>query len=820
MKNELVFSKFSAVVAEQYLDKLHQMIWEHHSLLVKPMRLQETMMNEIMIEIDTICRRALVYEFKQFEMRTTGQLTFQEGSTKCLIHFCSQINSSYVAKFMQRYAYLDGLIKRRIPMIINFGGSVLEDFDSDRFQLGQKILNCTGSQLRIEDFNYQRNDTRNGAQKVLVIITSFGKIVYKPHRLNNDIFFEKMLGLLNKKSGKKTKLVGVKSITVDLHGWQEYINQSEFKGSPSEYYYEFGILAAWAWLFKIGDLHNGNVLQTAQGIRVIDLENLMTNQISDESSEKIGDCYSNFIRDSVLGSLLLPLHIKFYNETIDYSGFRGSKEQYIKVNQLVDLGTDNLRFDFTEKRIIKNDLELKNEPVVRYQKVINQGFIIGVQFIQEHLSEVKRLLDGTYSRQLVASSDFYKKLQGNMTHPKYATSMEQVNGLIGMQVEFSNLDNQKILTDLKNYDIPYQECEINEKDINYLIFQVSKITPFQIDQQLELIRCALKTLEESPAQAKVTSDITNVKQRIFKMDFEHSILFISQFNEDQRLIMAPIDCSLWVGLGEIENILLFSDRNNTDLVQRTLKTVLEMYPVEQLIAEGLLSGYNGVGAYLLVLAHLKSKWAIQQMHLILNELLHSELLIQDWSFFEGAGSLVWIVFQLAAHTDFKKQCSKLLVMLKKQFDVKKVKSRIEKKLIVICLGKIVDRRDLPRNINYPIRGSVREGVLLVNLSSIKSSNYLEEYLKKAWGKQAFKVPTKNDSIQNGLIGKLLVAKRLDYYGKKKEQKKRELMARIDAKNPRVLGETWGVGYAGLQYYLLAEQTGNADLLFCKVGWDD
>jgi type 2 lantibiotic biosynthesis protein LanM len=385
----------------------------------------------------------------------------------------------------------------------------------------KKINNIFNINSDIKKFKFGLGDKHNNHKAVtLIIFKNNKKILYKPRNAEIDENYNKLIDFVNKKIKEKIKTTRI--LNKKIYSWHEFISPIK---SNNDVYKNFGKLLSVAYLLKITDLHQENIIINDNFPIPIDLESILVfrksylKKFNYRSEEKI----FNILEDSLLNTGILPSPILINNKL----NFRGGIyfEKKLSKEKLVWRNKKNINiFPLKTNELISNyihekksfELNHKNRLIIKkwffkfnnkLRKLIkNKEFKSLIQKIYN--SEVRFIFRSTYlyfllikKIRFLESNKFYlrkilKKIyDGKLNNIKNKIIDSEINQLINLDIPYFKSRKNKIYINendfikfpLKdNYQKIYQKnnLEFQERIINYKM---------QIRKQIKYKK---KTIEE------------------------------------------------------------------------------------------------------------------------------------------------------------------------------------------------------------------------------------------------------------------------------------------------------------------------------------
>ncbi|MDA2811548.1 type 2 lanthipeptide synthetase LanM [Nocardiopsis sp. RSe5-2] len=272
---------------------------------------------------------------------------------------------------------------------------------------------------------------RGGATVCFVTWENGTTLVYKPQARTALRILQAVRGAADPSGGFFGPLCP-DTLERDDHLWQARVLSSEpaDEGRAALYFRRFGRCAALLSMFGTGDLHHENVIATADGPVVIDLETLVglpnpaTAAAGTEGAPQGAD-----IESSVLNTLMFPVRYTAELLDIDYSALgsvRTDHSERLESFAVVDAGTDAIRFDTAPVTAVRGENVARVggeqlDPRLWEDELVT-GFEEGrtrLRTVRETAVEAVRGTDGWSVRQLVRPTFVYYRFLEASTHPAH-----------------------------------------------------------------------------------------------------------------------------------------------------------------------------------------------------------------------------------------------------------------------------------------------------------------------------------------------------------------------------------------------------------------
>lgn len=360
-----------------------------------------------------------------------------------------------ILNFYNKYPVLLRQISESCLRFYTYFIEILSNLEND-FSVLEEELGLRG---KLNDIKFGKGDTHSQGKTVLILFFDDAKIVYKPKNLiiNNSL---NTIAEYIRKVDEKIRIRIPRTIAYSDHSYEEFIDYLplEQKKKLPEYYYNFGVLLAFIYLFNGSDIHFENLISYGDMPVIIDFETMLQQPLFDD---KTGQSLLDTLFHRVTRTLLLPTEGVKREDGLDVemSALTGNfKKDAFNGQVLINLNTDKVKFD-----IGKIDFEGgKNLPVRdgdiefdKYIKDFKKGFRDFYLIFEElnKTEEFKMLLKanlyGLKTRVLFRDTNSYASVLSFLYHPDFYEEM---------------LDREKALENLwsnkfSNQGIVASECE-------------------------------------------------------------------------------------------------------------------------------------------------------------------------------------------------------------------------------------------------------------------------------------------------------------------------------------------------------------------------
>ncbi len=301
--------------------------------------------------------------------------------------------------------------------------------EADRPALTKLFPGAEGDVRTIETLG----DAHRGGRGVMGVTFAGGrKVIYKPRSLRMDVAWHGLIEWLRARD-PACRLRAPIALDHGDYGWVECVAPGS-PPDPAEYYRRAGELLALAWLCGGSDFHEENVVATARGPVLVDLETLFTPTArpfgaTDEELASVAD--EQIFGTNVLSTLLLPVwQIDERGEARDLSGFTGSRREGAAWHepQWVNVGTDDLREEMRpapgrQPHNIPRDARGRLIPATPFAAEVSAGFVAAARALLAARNELPlESFRGARIRFLVRNTQIYGVMRVRLRQPAFLRS--------------------------------------------------------------------------------------------------------------------------------------------------------------------------------------------------------------------------------------------------------------------------------------------------------------------------------------------------------------------------------------------------------------
>lgn len=274
-----------------------------------------------------------------------ASLRRQPESSDLYRDFMEELRTGGLRRLFQRLPVLE----HQLSILLHNAKEAAEEFLSrcaaDRDLLKIQFPGAEGEILHLDT---DCGDGHRSGRRVMIVTFATGrKVVYKPRNLRMDVAWH---GLIQWMSARNVRCTLQAPVAIDRgdYGWLDYVEPAQPE-NPAEYYRSAGELLALTWLCGGSDFHEENLIATAGGPVLVDLETLFTpvaRPFGAAEDELEAASEEMLFSSGVLSTLLLPVwQIDEQGHARDLSGLTGQRcdEAGWYEPQWVDLGTSRMR---------------------------------------------------------------------------------------------------------------------------------------------------------------------------------------------------------------------------------------------------------------------------------------------------------------------------------------------------------------------------------------------------------------------------------------------------------------------------------------------
>lgn len=381
-------------------------------------------------DLDAIAIRALITAFRE-----SGQAHAE---------FADRIGSDDVADAIQDSApELRRLLDLRTDRGVRHAIEVLDHLDADRALLEDRL----GLRGTIVSVATGRGDKHDGGRSVTIVRAEDGTgVVHKPAPVEQGL----LLGEIARAADPDGSVFGpviadaiagrAEDGTVRPHSWQPFVDHDDLPDAASveRWFERYGAVVALAAATGATDLHFENVVATAEGPVLVDVETVTSAWTPPRPDTSAHAALSERIDHSVLHSMLLPTRFLGSAVGADISGLRSAATASTAMPgfAVVDAGLDTMRFDDTDVvvPVAANAVTLGGHPVDArdHLPALVAGYRRGRSALLDAADRIDAVLEDAVPeevRQVVRPTYVYARFVDASTHPAYLGSVDDRRAL-------------------------------------------------------------------------------------------------------------------------------------------------------------------------------------------------------------------------------------------------------------------------------------------------------------------------------------------------------------------------------------------------------
>lgn len=400
--------------------------------------------------------------------------------------FCMKSKDG-IEKFFIKYDGLKKQIDKEIEYLKNSSTIFLRRLYCD-FEILEKKFKVV---KKIQDFEFSKGDSHCKKQSVIKVVFENKNIFYKPQAFETINILSDITKELEKDNILVFKIPN--TLYCDRYMWQEEIKYSESSEVEAvSIYRQYGVLACFAYIFNISDLHMNNLIVSGDELYLIDIETFHQRNIHKnvDDNSLTSEVYGK-IKNTALNTGLFPVQFKKY-KNIDVSGICG------KGNQIVDNGKyEIINKNRGDMRLVKKQYFIEegmnivkiNNKVINPRDFIREiiyGFDVCYNYFllrKNYISSILSKYKECRTRLIYRNTSDYSKFLLVATNPKYMVSESNRHNLFSLFRKSERFIDEKIIEneicDLMNGDIPYFTVDIEGNVYNSSFNKIAKLNKYE-----------------------------------------------------------------------------------------------------------------------------------------------------------------------------------------------------------------------------------------------------------------------------------------------------------------------------------------------------
>ena len=325
---------------------------------------------QVIEENKWLCIRCLIVELNE---RETKSKLYGEDNKARYIDFVERClkTDSFIEFFFDKYSVLLDLLMVRIDKTVSYIQSILFKLSKDKTKLVPVL--CNGCDFKdVVDMYINLSDEHKLGETVAKITLDNGfTIYYKPHGLNNAVFYYKLCESLE--SCMEVDIYKTKILDFESYSWELEVPHKACKSEIDleKFYYNIGVHLCLSYLLNVSDLHMENIIAYGKYPVIVDFE-VMPNYAVKSSVNTIE--LNSYLNDTVFNTGLLPINITNIGTYVNGLGGNEKSKTNYKLPAVKNIGTSEMYISY-EYATIKCQ---KNIPVFLGKKYNYETFVSNI----------------------------------------------------------------------------------------------------------------------------------------------------------------------------------------------------------------------------------------------------------------------------------------------------------------------------------------------------------------------------------------------------------------------------------------------------------
>ena len=512
-ENQQIFSAYIFPIVNHQLKKWMKKQDKNEILHDRDLFWKNIIVN-INFKVYQILYKSIIFEISY--MKKKNQLIGETPEERMeYFLFSYMADNRNIINFYKEYYTITKLAIGIVESGFMYVTEILENIQKNKTAL-EKTFGTGDISGGLRTISLGQGDMHQGGKSVAFIEFVNGvKILYKPHGMEIDNQFEKLMQWLKVNITGLHDYIMPKIICTKEYGFSEFIQYKKCQDikEVEKFYERTGELLAVLYSLNSSDLHYENIIAYGEYPVLIDLETLIHPTINNlESPErnsalkKAEKKYNNSV--ATIG--MLPTYMK---GNLEVGGLGAQKEQNstFKTEFVEDAKSDSIR-------IVRKYFKLKpeqNNPVVdgktvdsaKYIEEIKTGFSRVYHWINGNKEVyIKYIVDtftGCTGRIIIRPTLYYAQLLNISLHQEFARKTNERRLILYRVAQEQYKDFPDIVkaeySDLMQGNIPYFTYRIGRRDIltsKGKILEKTKITPFIQEIREKITEFSIPDLHE------------------------------------------------------------------------------------------------------------------------------------------------------------------------------------------------------------------------------------------------------------------------------------------------------------------------------------
>ena len=508
--DNMVFETFYKSLCEKAAAELRKNIYEKSECFSET--IYEDFSEYLAGQLQSVCLRTLIA--KMHSDKEAGKLKGDNPEAEYNF-FCRAIvgKEDFEKELFCTFPVLKECVEKKIEYAIVYYTEIVNNFYSNREEIKKRL--CSGAN-RISKISGGFSDVHNHGRQVLQIrLDNDCEILYKPHSMENEKIYSKLLKWLSEKTG--ISQLNYAFFSYPKHSWCRIVqddachSQDELKN----YYRRLGVQIFLTYFLGTKDLHYENIIAAGEYPALIDLETLVhTRHAQKPKTAREEILYE--LSQSVLSSGLLPVyHWNKDGKGVDSSGISGNSGQKypFKAAVVAKARTSEMHIEYRYpvSKKARNLATLDGEfyPPYLYKSQILHGFTCAYRQVIANRGVFRDLLKDLYStesRYLIADTQRYSMLLSGSYHPSLFMKSGEREKFLDLLRQGRKASEEKIIQSeidsLTDGDIPYFNYVLNETGL--LTAQGNEVRDYFPRPAMDILNERLDKMCESDMERQST----------------------------------------------------------------------------------------------------------------------------------------------------------------------------------------------------------------------------------------------------------------------------------------------------------------------------
>lgn len=373
-------------------------------------------------ELDAVAIRALITRFVD---QPEGQRSYRRFAAEC-------------ATTKGRHAILYGYpeLARLLGLMLDHVTAHAIKVLSDALQDAPLLNRTFGVSGPITEIRTGQGDRHHGGATVTFVTWLSGTAVHKPRGAQQSHFVEQLQACLDPSGTLFGPLLPQTIGSGETHSWQNLVRHEDLpdERAADEYYRRFGAAAALATALGATDLHYENVIATAGGPVILDVEAMASLSRTASQNASAAEKLSHNLDRGPLHTMLLPMRFLGAGIDMDISGLgttHVNEHSRLTAVRVTAEGTDDIGFATIPATVGRGPNAATLNTVVidprEYAEALAEGYQAGRARIEQQRADVQRLIlqdAPPRTRAVIRPTYVYSRFLDASTHPVYLKDRE------------------------------------------------------------------------------------------------------------------------------------------------------------------------------------------------------------------------------------------------------------------------------------------------------------------------------------------------------------------------------------------------------------